>query len=35
MKNRLLAHAITSRGTVRKALPTESMNTLERTIGMA
>ena len=35
MKNRLLAHAITSRSTVRKALPTESMNTLERTIGMA
>ena len=35
MKNRLLAHAITSRRTVRKALPTESMNALERTIGMA
>lgn len=35
MTNRLLAHAITSRRTVRKALPTESMNALERTIGMA
>jgi uncharacterized membrane protein len=35
MKNRLLAHALTSRRTVRKALPNESMNALERTIGMA
>lgn len=35
MKNRMLAHATTSRRTVRKALPTESMNALERTIGMA
>ena len=35
MKNRLLAHAITTRRTARKALPTESMNALERTIGMA
>ena len=35
MKNRLLAHAITSRRTVRKALPPESMSALEHTIGMA
>ena len=35
MKNRLLAHMLTSRRTVRKALPTESMNALERAIGMA
>lgn len=35
MRNRLLAHTLTSRRTVRKALPTESMNALEQTIGMA
>ena len=35
MKNRLLSHALTTRGTVRKALPADSMNALERTIGMA
>jgi len=35
MKNRLLAHTLTSRRTVRKALPTESMTALEPTIGMA
>ena len=35
MKNRLLAHSLTSRRTVRKALPDDSMNALERTIGMA
>lgn len=35
MKNRLLAHALTTRRTVRKALPHESMNALERTVGMA
>ena len=35
MKNRLLAHALTSRRTVRQALPPESMTALERTIGMA
>jgi uncharacterized membrane protein len=35
MKNRLLAHSLTTRRTVRKALPADSMNALERTIGMA
>jgi len=35
MKNRLLAHSLTSRRTVRKALPDASMQGLERTIGMA
>lgn len=35
MKNRLLAHALTSRRTVRKALPKASMDALERTTGMA
>ena len=35
MKNRLLAHALTSRRSVRKALANEAMSALERTIGMA
>jgi len=35
MKNRLLAHAVTTRRTVRKALPRDAMNALERTVGMA
>jgi uncharacterized membrane protein len=35
MKNRLLAHALTSRRTVQKVLPAASMDALERAIGMA
>jgi uncharacterized membrane protein len=35
MTNRLLAHALTSRRTVRKVLPTVAMDALERAVGMA
>lgn len=35
MKNRLIAHAMTTRRTVRKALPGGSLDALEKSIGMA
>ena len=35
MKHRLLAHALTTRRTVRRALPVASMDALEKAIGMA
>ncbi len=35
MTNRTLSHALTSRRTVRRALPDDSMKVLERAIGMA
>ena len=35
MKNRALAHALTSKRTVRNALPDTAMDALEKTIGMA
>ncbi len=35
MKNRLLAHSVTTRRTVRRALPKASMDALEKAIGMA
>ena len=35
MKNRTLKHALTTRSTVRKALPDTAMDALERAIGMA
>ncbi|HPV23754.1 MAG TPA: TPM domain-containing protein [Casimicrobium sp.] len=35
MKNRTLAHALTSKRTVRSALPEASMDRLEKLIGMA
>ena len=35
MKNRTLQHALTTRNTVKKALPETAMDALERAIGMA
>lgn len=35
MKNRILSHALSSKRTVRRALPDDSMNALEKAIGMA
>ncbi len=35
MKNRLVAHALTTRSNVRRALPKASMDALEKSIGMA
>ena len=35
MKNRALAHALTTRRTVRKALPNAAMDALEKATGMA
>ena len=35
MKNRTLSHALTTRRTVRKALPDAAMSRIENTVGMA